>query len=211
MGCCNLHTATNGEEALAVLKTVSIDLLMTDVRMPIMDGITLVRHLGEMGGPVPSIVFISGFGNSIDHREMYALGVEAFLAKPILQDDLIEIAERALIEQSNRWLIPTGAAPRRSMFFQVEGIGEMKGKNTILLGRGGFSIHIPDSVPMGKIAFRCGFTSEEREMAGQGYVHWYSKSDQVAGIEFVFLDATCHSWVVDEIAGIGPRSFIPSL
>ena len=60
-GCRNLHTAENGEDALAVLKTVSIDLLVTDVRMPIIDGITLVRRLGEMEEPVPSIVFVSGF------------------------------------------------------------------------------------------------------------------------------------------------------
>jgi CheY-like chemotaxis protein len=208
-GCRNLYTAANGEEALAVLKTASIDLLMTDIRMPIMDGITFVRRLGGMGGSIPSVIFISGFGD-IDQREMYALGVEAFLAKPLRKEDLIKVLERALAERSSLWLTPMDIAPRQSMLIQVDRTGETADQDSFRLGRGGFSARYVGSANPGSVTFRCNFSSEQREIAGEGYVRWHSRTDQTVGVEFTFLDATCRSWLLEEIAITNPRSFIPS-
>jgi CheY-like chemotaxis protein len=208
-GCRKLHTAADGRGALAVLETTSIDLLVTDIRMPIMDGITLVRRLGETGESIPSVIFVSGFGE-IDHREMYALGVEAFLSKPLLQNDFLRIVERTLAERPSLWLTPMDIAPRQSMLIQVDRMGEAAGTHSFRLGRGGFSTPYPGSANLGKVAFRCRFPAEQREMAGQGYVRWFSKTDQTVGIEFAFLDATCRSWLLEMIASTNPRSFIPS-
>lgn len=208
-GCRKLYTAADGEDALAVLKTASIDLLVTDVRMPIMDGITLVRRLGGMGESIPSVIFISGFGD-IDQREMYALGVEAFLAKPLRQEDLIKVLERALAERSSLWLTPMDVAPRQSMLIQVNRTGETADQDSFRLGRGGFSARYAGSANPGKVAFRCNFSTEQREMAGEGFVRWYSRTDQTVGVEFAFLDASCRSWLLEEIAAIDSRSFIPS-
>jgi CheY-like chemotaxis protein len=208
-GCRNLHTAANGEGALAVLKRTSIDLLVTDVRMPIMDGITLVRRLAEMGKSIPSIIFVSGFGD-IDEREMYAAGVERFLAKPLRQQDFIDVVEGALAERCTLWLAPMDVAPRQSMLIQVEGIGERVEKDSILLGRGGFCARTPESLSLGTIAFRCGFPVGRCEMSGQGRVRWHSRTDQTVGIEFAFLDPSCRSWLLEEIAATDPQSFIPN-
>jgi CheY-like chemotaxis protein len=210
-GCRNLYTAANGEMAIAVLKTVSIDLLVTDVRMPIMDGITLVRQLGEMAETVPSVIFISGFGD-IDQREMYGLGVEAFLAKPLLREDLITVMERALAERLSLWLTPMEVAPRQSMLIQtdLEPAIEKANQDAFHLGRGGFSVRYPGSTKLGKVAFRCLSPTEEREIVGEGYVRWFSKTDQTVGIEFSFLDASCRAWLLEQIAALSPRSFIPS-
>jgi CheY-like chemotaxis protein len=209
-GCSKVYTAKDGEGALAMLTANSVDLLVTDVRMPVMDGITLVRRLAGLDKPIPSIVFVSGFGD-IDQREMYALGVEDFLTKPLLSEQLIEVAEKALAERSTLWLIPMKTAPRQSMHIQVVEIGETTGQDLIQLGRGGFSAHYSGPMALGKVAFRCHVSSEQREMAGEGYVRWRSRSDDKVGIEFVFLDASCRSWLLEEIAAISPRSFIPSL
>jgi CheY-like chemotaxis protein len=208
-GCSNVYTARDGEEALAVVKDNPIDLLVTDVRMPIMDGITLVRRLVGLGKPMPCIVFVSGFGD-IDQREMYGLGVNAFLTKPLPPEQLIEVAERALVERTTLWITPMALAPRQSMHIRVEAIGETVGQDSIRLGRGGFSTHYSGSIAMGKIAFRCDFPSEQREMAGEGYVRWRSRSDDKVGIEFSFLDASCRLWLIEEITAANPQSFIPS-
>jgi CheY-like chemotaxis protein len=208
-GCHNVYTAADGEEALAVLKRAPIDLLVTDVRMPIMDGIALVRRLEEMGEPIPSVIFISGFGD-IDEREMYDLGVEAFLAKPLLQEDLIAVLERTLAERSSLWLTPMDVAPRQSMLIQVDRTGETEDPYSFRLGRGGFSTRYTGSAKLGEVAFQCRFLTEQREIAGQGHVRWLSRTDQTVGIEFAFLDATCRSWLLEEIAATSPRSFIPS-
>src|ERR1700735_825013 len=73
-------TAANGSEALQMLTTQTVDALISDIRMPIMDGIALVRRVFEMKLMLPSIIFVSGFGD-VSVREMYALGVEAVSAR----------------------------------------------------------------------------------------------------------------------------------
>lgn len=204
-----LYQAANGEEALAVLKTTPIDLLVSDVRMPVMDGIALVRHLVELEKPVPSIVFVSGFGD-IDQREMYSLGVEAFLAKPVRREDLIDVLKKAVAERSALWLDPVIATSRQSLVIHAEGMGGSTSANSIDLGRGGFSGHTEEPLILGKVSFQCQIGSGQAEMSGQGIVRWYSRSDQAVGIEFTFLDPPCRSWVLKEIAAANPRSFIPS-
>jgi CheY-like chemotaxis protein len=206
--CGRLYTAANGEEALAILKTTPIDLLVTDVRMPVMDGIALVRRLAALARPIPSIVFVSGFG-IVDEREMYSLGVEAFLAKPLTREDFLEALEKTLAERSGLWLNPTVAASRQSIVINAECIGETAGANCVCLGRGGFSGSSPDAVGLGKVSFQCNFSSGRPAMSGQGFVRWYSKADHAVGIEFTFLDPPCRSWVLKEIATADPRSFIP--
>jgi CheY-like chemotaxis protein len=208
-GCRNVYRAEDGEGALAVINSTPIDLLVTDIRMPIMDGITLVRKLGERAKSFPSVIIISGFGD-IDQREMYALGVEAFLAKPIRKDELIDALERALAERSSLWLTPMEVVPRQSLLIQFDRAGGTPDQDSLCLGRGGFIARITGSVNLGKVAFRCS-TADEREIAGEGYVRWYSKNDQTVGIEFAFLDPTCRSWLLEQIATTNPRSFIPSL
>jgi CheY-like chemotaxis protein len=203
-GCVNVYTATNGEDALTVLKTIEIDLLVTDIRMPIMDGVSLVRRIGGTNGVIPTIVFVSGFGD-IDHREMYSLGVEAFIAKPLQRDQLVSVLERAIAERSELWLKPMPAPPRQSM------VTEMKDRSPIHVGRGGFSTHYSSVLSLGKIAFRCNIPREPFEMVGEGYVRWFSKTENAVGIEFHYLDPACRPWVLEQIATIGPRCFIPGL
>src|ERR1700679_3890367 len=86
-GCADVRVAADGEEALAAIQLAPVDVLITDVPMPVMDGVTLVRRLVEMGERVACIIFVSAFSD-IDPREMYDLGVEAFLAKPFRLEEL---------------------------------------------------------------------------------------------------------------------------
>jgi CheY-like chemotaxis protein len=95
VGCRKVFSAADGEAALALLQLEPIDLLLTDIRMPVMDGVTLVRRLAASGSTLPSIVFVSGFGD-VDEREMYALGVEAFIAKPFHRNELLSVLEKAV-------------------------------------------------------------------------------------------------------------------
>jgi CheY-like chemotaxis protein len=208
-GCRNLHTAANGEAALALLRIVSIDLLVTDIRMPIMDGITLVRQLGLLTGLVPSIVFVSGFGD-VDQREMYDLGVAAFLSKPLLREDFIGALEKSLADRISLWLDPMKVRPRQAIVVEAEPNDESKGRNFFQLGRGGFSARYPGPAKLGKVSFRCFLSAEHQEISGEGYVRWFSRTQQAIGIEFVFIDIGCRSWLLETIDAINPRSYIPN-
>ena len=87
---------------------------------------------------------------------------------------------------------------------------------SVSFGRGGISLAydapLPNDAPvsLGKVAFRCSFPAEHREIVGEGYVRWRSRAEGKVGIEFVWLAPECRSWVTQQIAAAHPRSFIPS-
>ena len=94
--------AGDGAQALEILATRRIDLVITDVRMPLMDGVTLLKKIKADGPRTPSVIFITGFAD-INAREAYDLGAEALLDKPI-PDDFIQLVERSLLKPNERWL-----------------------------------------------------------------------------------------------------------
>ena len=208
-GCRSVSTAGDGEEALVALQAGHFDLLVSDVRMPKMDGLALVRRLAEQRRTIPSIIFVSGFGD-VDEREMYGLGVEAFLAKPLRREDLLSIISRALAERSALWREPMAIAPRQSITIEAQGISFSRDVGAVHLGQGGFSAHYDGSISPGKVSFQCICSAGHEQLAGEGYVRWCSKSEQLIGIEFVFLEPSSRSWVVERIGIDKPYSFIPS-
>ncbi len=89
-------TAANGEDALALLaeRETPVDLLISDVVMPTMDGPTLVGHARERW-PDLRIIFMSGYAEEQLRRSIDIPGV-AFLPKPFSVQDLDEVVRRAL-------------------------------------------------------------------------------------------------------------------
>jgi CheY-like chemotaxis protein len=74
-------TASNGVEALGILAKEKIDLVITDIRMPQMNGIDLLAEIKNRGRKHPPVVFISGYSD-ISEEDAYALGVARFIFKP---------------------------------------------------------------------------------------------------------------------------------
>ena len=88
-------TAANGEEALEVMKgREDIDLLVSDVVMPVMDGPTLVRHARESRPKLP-ILFMSGYAEE-QLRKTIDLDNMAFLPKPFSVQQLAEAVRDVL-------------------------------------------------------------------------------------------------------------------
>ncbi len=80
-------TAASGEEALSVLKGRKVDLVITDLIMPGMDGMTLV---GNIRSAVPGIevIIITAYGSAESMKEAEEIGVASYLAKPFDLADL---------------------------------------------------------------------------------------------------------------------------
>jgi CheY-like chemotaxis protein len=228
-GCLEVRTAANGVEAIEAIEAHPIDVLVTDVRMPVMDGVTLVRRLAQRGERIACIIFVSGFGD-VDQREMYNLGVEAFLAKPFRLEELSDAIELAIAEGPDSWKTPMPIPPRQSVELELHpsapadpnppAPGVTPEFGLFRLGRGGFSTRAPDVFGLGKIAFRCIFAQPEGqadaaeplpELIGEGYVRWRSRADQTVGIEFAFLESPGREWVLSQIEAASPRSYIPAI
>lgn len=74
--------ARDGEEALSILKQNEVDLLITDIRMPKMNGIELVSRLSELERQ-PLVLVISGYDDFSYAVEMLRMGIFDYLLKPV--------------------------------------------------------------------------------------------------------------------------------
>ncbi|MDO5291781.1 MAG: response regulator [bacterium] len=84
--------ATDGEMALPMIKEKRPDVLITDIKMPFMDGLTLSK-LVKKELPEMKIVIISGYDDFTYAQTAIALGVEQYLLKPISKNKFISILE----------------------------------------------------------------------------------------------------------------------
>ena len=89
--------ASNGSEALDVLRTEWVDAILTDINMPEMDGQELLRRLSadEMLRSIPAIVIST---DATSHRiaSMVSLGARGYVTKPFLPETLRAELERTL-------------------------------------------------------------------------------------------------------------------
>lgn len=96
-----IGTAANGAEALEALKTSSPDILMTDIRMPDMDGITLIAKLREQKSEVLPVI-ISGYQEFDYAKQAVRLGVQDYLLKPVNPAELEDCLKRCVERLSER-------------------------------------------------------------------------------------------------------------
>ncbi len=91
LGEANFFEASDGSEALVRMKEVKADLLVTDLTMPNMNGIELMRRISVSprlnGTPV---LVVTSAGNEEQRRELMELGATRILSKPISPPILIE-------------------------------------------------------------------------------------------------------------------------
>ena len=91
-GC--LLTAQSAQHALSILGEQKIDLMITDIKMPDMDGITLVKQVRQL---YPNIhcVLLTAYGEFEYARQAIELGVENYLLKPVSQEELVSTVRKA--------------------------------------------------------------------------------------------------------------------
>jgi two-component system, response regulator YesN len=104
-GSVRILTASDGEEAFRMIEQTSIDLLITDIRMPLISGLRLVDRIRESSDrPMPTVILISGYAEFEYAHKAIELGVANYLLKPIGKDKLIAAVEEAFArhEQKSR-------------------------------------------------------------------------------------------------------------
>ncbi|CAK8714274.1 Response regulatory domain-containing protein [Candidatus Electrothrix laxa] len=90
-----LTTAHNGKEALDILLRIPMDLVVTDLRMPVMDGVELLAAMTESFPKVPNIV-MTAFGTPVIEQQLKKAGTMEVLEKPLDIDALEQAINRAL-------------------------------------------------------------------------------------------------------------------
>ena len=91
------YFACNGVEALDVLNsTPGIEIILLDINMPEMDGLTLLSKVNEMHNPALRVIMVSAYGDMANIRQAMNNGAFDFATKPIDMDDLSLTIEKAI-------------------------------------------------------------------------------------------------------------------
>jgi CheY-like chemotaxis protein/nitrogen-specific signal transduction histidine kinase len=88
--------AVNGEQAISLYEGGKFDLILMDIQMPVMDGITATRKLKEMYEFLPPIVGLSANAFEGDRDKYMVLGLDEYLTKPFNKEEFIELITRIL-------------------------------------------------------------------------------------------------------------------
>lgn len=88
-------TTASGQEALVLLEHEHPDLILTDLRMPRVDGMALLRHAKQAAPQIPVVIF-TAYVSEASAREVLEAGAAAYLPKPFTTVQLRQTVEQAL-------------------------------------------------------------------------------------------------------------------
>jgi excisionase family DNA binding protein len=90
-----VDTASDGNSALDRMRAFNYDLLIADLKMPGMDGLTLIRQAKRIKADLP-VIIITGFSTESSAIEAVNLGVAGYLTKPFRVPQVLAAASKAL-------------------------------------------------------------------------------------------------------------------
>ena len=97
--------ASNGQEALEAMKQHDIQVVITDIRMPVMDGLALAASIHEIYPDVRTVI-LSGYAEFEYARKAIRSGVTNYLLKPVSEEDLENTLAVLRMELKNLYELP---------------------------------------------------------------------------------------------------------
>lgn len=130
--------AENGQQAFTLNNQQKFDIILSDIRMPIEDGLTLTKKVRSLNSHSPIIFLMTGYSD-FPASEAYSLGVEGFINKPFDLDNVLNDFHRILKPAANRW--KEVFAPQNLIKVKINQTpDEALTNKSIIVGRGGLMI-----------------------------------------------------------------------
>lgn len=122
-----VSVASNGKEALDLLKNYTTDILITDMKMPQIDGVQLLRQIRADYPDIP-VILITGYGSIENAVEAMREGAYDYITKPILDAEIKLVIERLIkqrqLQEENIKLKEQLSVSRKERFHNIVGIDE---------------------------------------------------------------------------------------
>ena len=135
----NIEIASSAEEALSVFERIEIDLLITDLKLPEMDGLSLVRTALRKNPDTRSIL-MTAFGTDWVDYDAYRNGCISYLEKPFNVDHLLQSIDESLAQARER-----RKGPSKTFTDAIRRAGEQNKE---------LSLRVSDGFATGLILFR---------------------------------------------------------
>ena len=97
-----VRAVSDGEQALRALEEEPYDLVLLDLRMPGMDGMSVLKAV-KAGWPDAAVVVVTGYPSVETAKEAIRLGAHDYLAKPLAPEEVIAVTNGAL--DAKQWLL----------------------------------------------------------------------------------------------------------
>ncbi len=96
---CKTVIANNGIEALEIFEKEMFDIVLMDIQMPLMDGVTAVKELQKKYTQLPPIIGLSANAMEGDAEKYIAEGMDDYLSKPVSAEQLYEKIAKWLVKK----------------------------------------------------------------------------------------------------------------
>lgn len=90
----NIITAENGIQALDILHNEKADIIITDMKMPEMNGFELLKHV-KKEFPQVGIIVMTAYGDTYSLKDALLLGADEYITKPFKSYEISLVVERA--------------------------------------------------------------------------------------------------------------------
>ncbi len=95
-----VHLVGSADEAITAMEDEPFEILLVDIKMPIRDGIDLIREIKDKW-PETSVIVMTGYSTPETIRKSRSVRADKFIAKPFTPDELLEIL-RPIISKGGR-------------------------------------------------------------------------------------------------------------
>lgn len=219
-----VESASDVPSALKLISAHEFDLIISDIRMPGLSGIELLKTVREKSHNKPAVMMITGF-SSDSLPKLYDLGADAVLRKPFNFELFQETVVHLLSSPPNRW---TRQEQRLSLDdknhididISIGTFANHQKKEVICIGRGGLFFKLNPvelNLCLGQTISFHGLIKNDiqSQFAGQGQVRWLRSQDSEegpmgAGIEFTYLSEDSMVSLEKIINELKTKSYIPS-
>ncbi|MBX2994609.1 MAG: response regulator [Bdellovibrionaceae bacterium] len=203
-----VNNAPNGQEALKKVEANPPDIVVSDLRMPGGDGVTLAKELKNRNAVSPLVVLMTGFAD-LTAEEAYEIGAEGFMTKPFHLESVRENLSRLLMPSRERWAQTPFKAPAKTVSESADTFRAQPASS--YLARGGMfwpGERLPVRVG-DEVSFDAG-----HHLKGTAIVRWVRSSGQNGrgpgmGLEFMSLAPESLIWVEEQLLDLKPVAFLP--
>lgn len=188
-------SALDGRRALDVLHNEPVGVVVTDLRMPHLNGLELLDWLKNLDVNDPIMVLMSAYAD-VTIGEAHHRGAEAFFSKPFRLADMVKMVHKLCLPPRRRWAQPPPEMPIHYLNLRLPSLEAGAAQGVFDVGRGGACLAVERLLLFA--GQRVGFDviledGPFARLSGAGVVRWAEAREStegppVCGIEFEYLN-----------------------